>query len=133
MKKYAKIVNNESKLCEVGTGTNSKFYQSIGMTEQDVEQAWNGAWYLKGYAPEKPVEIKQEEVRKVRNSYLEATDKYMIVDFPITDEERESYKAYRQYLRDYTTQEDWWENEPMTYEEWLVAHHPVTEAEQIEK
>lgn len=129
MKKYAKIINEETKACEVGLGTNTKFYQSIGMTEQEVEEAWNGAWYLKGYAPEKPVEIKQEEVRKVRNSYLEATDKYMIVDFPITDEERESYKTYRQYLRDYTTQEDWWENEPMTYEEWLVAHHPVIDVE----
>ena len=54
MKKYAKIINEETKQCEVGLGTNSAFYQSIGMTEMEVEQAYNGSWYLQGYAPEKP-------------------------------------------------------------------------------
>jgi hypothetical protein len=53
MIKYAKIVNNETKQCEVGTGTNAEFYKSIGMTEMEVEQAFDGQWYLKGYAPKK--------------------------------------------------------------------------------
>ena len=53
MIKYAKIINHETKLCEVGTGTNAEFYKSIGMTEMDVEQAYNGQWYLEGYAPVK--------------------------------------------------------------------------------
>lgn len=65
MKKYAKIVNEETKLCEVGLGTNSKFYKSIGMTEMDVEQAYNGLWYVKGYAPEKPIPT-DEEIRQLR-------------------------------------------------------------------
>lgn len=51
MKKYAKVINEETKLCEVGLGTNSAFYQSIGMTEMEVEQAYDGSYYLKGYAP----------------------------------------------------------------------------------
>lgn len=38
--------------------------------------------------------------RAERDSLLEQTDKYMLSDFPITDEERAQYKAYRQYLRD---------------------------------
>ena len=54
MKKYAKIMNEETKECNVGLGTNDKFYKSIGMTKMDVEQAYNGQWYLTGYAPEKP-------------------------------------------------------------------------------
>lgn len=53
---YAKIINEETKQVEVGTGTNTEFYKSIGMSEMEAEQAWNGQWYLKGYAPEKPVE-----------------------------------------------------------------------------
>ena len=118
MKKYAKIVNDKTKLCEVGIGTNIQFYQSIGMTEQDVEEAWNDAWYLAGYAPQKPQEIKEQEVRIVRNQYLAETDKYMIIDFPISDEEREEYKGYRQYLRDYTKEPDWFEKNPMTFDEW---------------
>lgn len=118
MKKYARIVNEETKACEVGLGTNTAFYQSIGMSEMDVEQAWNGSWYLKGYAPEKPTEQKEAEVRSVRNQYLEQTDKYMIADYPITDEERELYKQYRTYLRTYPECQDWYKANPKTYEEW---------------
>ena len=61
MEKYAKVVNDETKLCEVGLGTNTKFYDSIGMTEMEVEQGYDGQWYLQGYAPEKPIEEVQAE------------------------------------------------------------------------
>ena len=71
MLKYAKIVNEETKQCDVGIGTNIDFYQSIGMTEMDVEQSYDGNWYVSGYAPEKSKEEKEQEVREVRNSYLE--------------------------------------------------------------
>lgn len=121
MKKYARIVNEETKACEVGLGTNTAFYKSIGMTEMDVEQAYDGSWYLKGYAPEKPTEQKAEEARAVRNQYLEQTDKYMITDYPITDDERELYKQYRTYLRDYTLSENWWESNPLKFEEWVSS------------
>lgn len=57
MKKYAKVIDEETLACEVGTGTNTAFYQSIGMSEMDVEQAWNGAWYVAGHAPEEPEKI----------------------------------------------------------------------------
>lgn len=64
MKKYAKVVNDETNQCDVGLGTNSSFYKSLGMTEQEVEQAYNGQWYLKGYAPKQTEEEKlQEEVK----------------------------------------------------------------------
>ncbi|MBR6674702.1 MAG: hypothetical protein IKL32_02130 [Alphaproteobacteria bacterium] len=52
--KYAKITNEETKLCEVGIGTNTEFYQSIGMIPMEVEQGYNGGWYLMGYAPAEP-------------------------------------------------------------------------------
>lgn len=130
MKKYAKIINEETKLCEVGLGTNSKFYQSIGMIEMEVEEAYNGSWYVKGYAPEKPVEEKEAEVRAVRNQYLEQTDKYMIADYPIADEEREMYKQYREYLRDYPETENWHEHNPLTFEEWSEPAEPTEQQEE---
>ena len=66
MKKYAKVINEETKQCEVGLGTNSAFYKSIGMTEMEVEQAYNGSWYLQGYAPEKPAkETAQEKIAEL--------------------------------------------------------------------
>ena len=77
MKKYAKIVNEETKQCEVGLGTNSAFYQSIGMTEMDVEQAYDGQWYVDGFAPVKP-ETTYEEVRLARaNAYAYKVDTLM--------------------------------------------------------
>lgn len=69
MIKYAKIVNQETKECQVGTGTNAKFYKSIGMVEMDVERAYNGQWYVVGYAPVRPeptVEEKNEAIRQTR-------------------------------------------------------------------
>lgn len=54
MKKYAKIINQETQECSVGIGSNTDFYESIGMEEKEVEQAYNGKWYIEGYAPEKP-------------------------------------------------------------------------------
>ena len=78
--------------------------------------------YLESVLPPAPSkEEKQEQVRAVRNQYLEDTDKYMIVDFPITEEQHNQYMAYRQYLRDYTTQDNWWEENPLTYEDWQNA------------
>lgn len=74
MVKYAKIVNEETKLCEVGLGdpgavfststdpetgeqtvtTIGDWYASIGMTEMDVETGADGQWYLAGFAPPPP-------------------------------------------------------------------------------
>ena len=119
MIKYAQIINEQTKQCEVGMGTNAEFYRSVGMTEMEVEQAYDGAWYVKGYAPEKLAEIMQQEIRLVRNGYLQETDKYMIVDYPLTEEERQKVKAYREYLRDYTLTENWWQNKPQGFNEWI--------------
>ena len=115
---FAKIEDEATKRVVVGLGTNTKFYQSIGMSEMEVEQAYDGSWYLKGYAPEKPIEQCEAEVRAVRNQYLEQTDKYMITDYPISDDEREMYKQYRTYLRTYPECQDWYKANPKTYEEW---------------
>lgn len=76
----------------------------------------NGEFVLTSSA--EAIEEKKAEVRAVRNQYLADTDKYMIPDFPITEEEREEYKAYRVYLRDYTKTENWYESNPQAFEEW---------------
>lgn len=79
MKKYAKIINEETKEVSIGLGTNSAFYQSIGMVEMEVEQAYNGSWYLVGFAPEKPektIEEQNEAIRATREQlYIQTSDK----------------------------------------------------------
>ena len=64
---------------------------------------------------------KSNQVRRIRNQYLEETDKYMILDYPISDDERLSYKNYREYLRDYTENDQWWESNPLVYKDWKAT------------
>lgn len=56
--------------------------------------------------------------RAERDNLLAQTDKYMLSDFPITDEEREQYKAYRQYLRDLPEQAGFPSVELLSFEDW---------------
>lgn len=74
MLKYAKVINEETKACEVGLGTNSAFYQSIGMVEMEVEQAYNGNWYVLGFAPEKPEPTKEEQQKAREGAYIADVD-----------------------------------------------------------
>lgn len=130
MKRYAKIINYETKQCEVGDGTNYEFYKSLGMTPQDVEQSWDEKWYLKGFTPEKPQEVKEQEVRATRNSYLETyvDPLQLVIRWGTLSETEQNYLIeYRQYLLDYTNGDSWWEQNPDDYETWLIAHHPVEE------
>lgn len=41
----------------------------------------------------------------IRNELLRESDKYMLIDYPISDEERQQWITYRQGLRDITSQE----------------------------
>lgn len=69
MKKYALITNKETKQCVVGLGENIEYYKSCGMTETDVEQAYDGSWYVEGYAPEKPAETLKEKLVRLETEY----------------------------------------------------------------
>lgn len=82
--------------------------------------------------PQPTVEEKQTAMRAVRNQYLNDTDKFMLSDFPITEAELENYKAYRQYLRDYTQTDEWWRTEPAKIEEWL-ANNEVEKTDELQK
>ena len=62
MIKYAKIINEQTGLCEVGLGTNVGFYKSIGMIELDVQQSdIDNAWYITEKCPMKSAEEKAKE------------------------------------------------------------------------
>lgn len=69
MIKYAKLVDVETKVCEVGLGTNEKYYLSLGMTKQDVELGYDGSWYLYGYAPKQPELTIEEQVKEKEKEY----------------------------------------------------------------
>lgn len=101
MKKYAKIIDNQTKICEVGLGTNTEFYKKMGMEEMEVEQAYNGNWYVLGYSPQKPQEIiNQERIEELKALLADADywgQKY--IDGEYTAEEWEQKKAQRKAWR----------------------------------
>lgn len=121
MKKYAKIIDNKTKEVQIGVGCPDEYYVEIGMTLMDVEQAYNSSWYVLGYAPAKPeptVDEMKENVRSVRNGYLKDTDFTQLNDAPFIAEEKLQYAQYRQYLRDYTEDENWWLENPLWFDDW---------------
>ena len=79
MKKFAKIENEETKAVSVGTGTDTKFYEAIGMLEMEVEQGYDGTWYLQGYAPIKPQEmIDAEALERAKSERADAVRKLTV-------------------------------------------------------
>lgn len=74
MRKYAKVIDENTKQCEVGLGNNAAYYVSIGMTMQKVEQAYNGSWYLEGYAPTEPAPTEEEQREKRAIAYQQEVD-----------------------------------------------------------
>ena len=121
MIRYAKIIDYKTKEVEVGSGEDEEYYRKNKMTPMDVEQGYNDLWYKKGYAPKKPEptedELKEENKAK-RNILLIDTDYTQLPDSPLSEEEKEQYKEYRSYLRDYTKEENWWKESPKSYDEW---------------
>ena len=65
MIRYAQLINEDTGLCSIGTGTNIDFYKSIGMTELDVQQSdVDNNWYLIDKCPMKNDEEKELEEKK---------------------------------------------------------------------
>lgn len=64
---YAKIIDDKTRACVVGTGDNVDYYRSIGMTEMDVEKGYDGAWYEKGYTPDEPAEVTLQKAKAERS------------------------------------------------------------------
>ena len=70
---------------------------------------------------EKELNDKKELVRGIRNKYLETyVDPYQLVIRwgDLTEEEQNDLIGYRQYLLDYTKEEEWWNRFPMDFETW---------------
>lgn len=75
--------------------------------------------YYKVVKNSEPTQVqKEQKVRNVRNQYLQAYDFTQLPDAPFTSEEKLQYAQYRQYLRDYTDGENWWQQYPLTFDEW---------------
>lgn len=72
MEKYVRIVNEARGLCEVGEGTDIEFYKASGFKLMNVEKAYDGCWYLAGFAPVQPLgeakTLKKVEINAARDN-----------------------------------------------------------------
>lgn len=80
----------------------------------------DGEFVLK--TDDKAIAYMKSNVRAVRNSYLEEyIDKVVSNTLrwnDLSSEEQEKYKAYRRYLLDYSTEDNWWQKNPLNWSEW---------------
>ena len=76
MIKYAKVVNQETGICEIAIGTNEEFYKSIGWQKLDVQQSdKDNKWYLTSKCPMKSEEeLLQEEKMRIAEISLTRAD-----------------------------------------------------------
>lgn len=88
--------------------------------EVEFAESYNGVIYID------PAELQvaqETAVRAVRNQYLvEYVD--AVVSNPLrwadmSADEQAQITDYRRYLLDYTTTEKWYEQNPLTFDEWL--------------
>mgnify|MGYP004644756355 CR=1 FL=1 len=80
---FYKIIDEKTKKVNVGLGTNQDFYESIDMikcNDDEVEQGCDSCWYLKGYAPQKPLEdLRQKKIRELKAN----CSNYIYSQYPI--------------------------------------------------
>lgn len=104
MLKYAKAINETTKECQIGVGTNVDFYKSIGFEELDVELGEDGNWYLAGYASSTPLEeLKQQKIalfKYCRDNEEVAVMEYNNKTFDYDDKSRERMRIAEKALVD---------------------------------
>lgn len=77
MIKYAKIINEETKEVSIALGNNPP----ADYTEMEVEKAYNGNWYVAGYAPQPSVEYQNEQIRQQRQARYEVESDPLRLDY----------------------------------------------------
>ena len=93
-----------------------------GYEIKETETALEAWGYTEEEQAEKDLENKKASVKAIREQYFtDYVDWYQ--SKPLLWEEREeadkqAIADYRQYLKDYTKQDNWWEQNPLNFEEW---------------
>lgn len=75
---------------------------------EDLEQKLEDEGYydsLLELAKEEYGQKLADEIRKIRGELLQETDKFLLEDFPISEEQKEKYKIYRNALREIPEQQ----------------------------
>lgn len=96
MIKYAQINDEEKHTVNVvdSEPSDPKVFIDMGFSRMDVEQGYDGNWYLVGYVPKKPEDIVIYEKIQEEQKFLNETDWYVVrfaetgVEIPVDIKER---------------------------------------------
>lgn len=95
------------------------YNHNLGLKIEETEtelQAWD-------FDDEEKLEQRKQQMRALRNSYLVKyvdPKQLVLVWDSLEEDKKQDYSGYRQYLLDYPQEEEWWEKEPLTFEQWKV-------------
>ena len=126
MIKYGIIADDKTKAVSVFLVATEENYKELGAEKLDCEQAWNGGWYLVGFAPKKPADVSAQEARAKRNALMDEVlwrverynqQKQLGIETTDTEEEFMGILRYIQYLRDVPEQEGFPETNIQTLSE----------------
>ena len=68
---YAKIINEETKQCDVALGE----IHPADFIDMKVEKGWDNNWYLEGYVPQPSIDEQNEQIRLQRQArYISESD-----------------------------------------------------------
>ena len=63
------VEEKTNRVLDYFLGTNTAWARENGYTEMSCEQAYNGEWYLTGYAPAKPEPTVEERLAELEVQY----------------------------------------------------------------
>lgn len=76
-----KIINAETKEVLVANAEQEEIFLKQGFSYMEIEESFEGKFYIKGYAPQKPLEelkeAKREEINQARDAEEQAGFEYM--------------------------------------------------------
>lgn len=138
---FCKIINEKTKKVDVGLGTNIEFYKLIGMVEGEVEQGYDG-WYLKGYAPQKPLEeLKEEKISELKEKRDEYKKTIFIKDKNLLELEDKSKYHFDNLIlglcgyteTDLTEYKTYISNISKTYDDYKLKINKATTKQELDK
>ena len=154
MQKYAKLTDGKIEFAPQNKGAISNYNLSVELMTADgykplivIEEPTAEKPLVKyretdkqieQYAEGLSVEQKQAEIRTKRDRMIDASDWRVSRnnderEFGLTEtDNRELLLKYREYLRNYPETERWWEQNPLTFEEWNEPKEPDPSGEQQE-
>lgn len=86
--RLVKGIDENKKVYEIFEGTDFEWAIRQGFEEVEVEQAYDGCWYLVGCAPQKPAPTKEEVSEIRRKLYITQKDPITCQIQSLRDEEQ---------------------------------------------